>query len=110
MEARTSFYYSNDWSLSKRLQSEDRNHRIGQDTSVNYVDIVCHGTIDMRVVHALQDKLDTATIVLGDPSKPWIGNDADSVSRFLDCVEEGPVDEWQPEDIESYREFMKSLS
>ena len=76
VEAKTSFYYSNDWDLPARLQSEDRNHRIGQTSSVNYVDIVAHGTIDVQIVDALQRKLEVASVVLGDPSRQWIGKDS----------------------------------
>ena len=33
-------YYSNGYDLEKRLQSEDRAHRIGQKKSVTYVDFI----------------------------------------------------------------------
>lgn len=74
VEANTSFYYSNDWPLGARLQSEDRNHRIGQFNPVTYVDIVARGTKDMDIVEALQKKIEIASIILGDESKAWIGN------------------------------------
>ena len=33
-------YYSNGYDLEKRLQSEDRAHRIGQKKSVTYIDFI----------------------------------------------------------------------
>ena len=40
--ANTVVYYSNSYDLEKRLQSEDRAHRIGQTGSVTYVDSVSY--------------------------------------------------------------------
>jgi len=57
-------YYSQDFSLEARLQSEDRAHRIGQKKNVTYTDLVARGTIDDRVVEALKKKTDLATSVL----------------------------------------------
>ena len=54
--ATTVIYYSNDFSLENRLQSEDRNHRIGQANKVTYIDLECEGTIDQRVIQVLTDK------------------------------------------------------
>ena len=53
-------YYSNNFSLETRLQSEDRNHRIGQSRSVTYVDLRSKGTIDDKIVRVLQGKKDLA--------------------------------------------------
>ena len=52
------YYYSNDFSLEKRLQSEDRSHRIGQQWPVVYKDIVIKGTVDEQVADALRSKKD----------------------------------------------------
>lgn len=57
-------YFRNSYSLERRVQSEDRAHRIGQDKNVTYIDVVCDGTIDERVVDALERKLDVANILL----------------------------------------------
>lgn len=62
--AETVVYYSNDFSLTHRLQSEDRCHRIGTTKHVVYIDIVGRGTIDERVTSALQSKKLTAEIVM----------------------------------------------
>lgn len=74
VEATTNFYYTNDWPLGPRLQSEDRSHRIGQFNPVTYVDIVCLGTKDIDIVEALQKKIEVSDIILGDEAKNWIGN------------------------------------
>ena len=71
-KAKTVIYYSNDYSLETRLQSEDRAHRIGQDESVTYIDVEAVGTIDKAIVKALRDKQDIASLVTGDPKLEWI--------------------------------------
>ena len=42
-------YYSNGYDLEKRLQSEDRAHRIGQKKSVTYVDFITPKTVDEKI-------------------------------------------------------------
>jgi SNF2 family DNA or RNA helicase len=54
--ATTVIYYSNDYSLEARLQSEDRAHRIGQRHTVTYIDLVAQGTIDEGILDALAEK------------------------------------------------------
>ena len=51
-QANTVIYYSNGYDLEKRLQSEDRAHRIGQKKTVTYVDLICEDTIDEKIVKA----------------------------------------------------------
>ena len=66
----TVVYYSNDYSLEVRMQSEDRAHRIGQKDKVTYVDLIAEGTIDEKIVKALNSKIDLASKVMGeDPKK-----------------------------------------
>jgi SNF2 family DNA or RNA helicase len=71
-EAQTVIYYSNNYDLEVRLQSEDRAHRIGQQKSVLYVDLMSPGTVDERIVEALRNKIDIATQVLGEELKTWL--------------------------------------
>lgn len=59
-------YYSNDYSLETRLQSEDRAHRIGQRHNVTYVDLIAQRTIDEQILDVLLDKSKIASQVL-DP-------------------------------------------
>jgi len=70
--ANTVIYYSNGYDLEKRLQSEDRAHRIGQKENVTYVDIICEDTVDEKIVKSLQDKVNIASEVLGEELKDWI--------------------------------------
>ena len=66
----TVVYYSNDYSLEVRMQSEDRAHRIGQTQKVTYIDLMAEGTIDEKIVKALNNKIDLASKVMGeDPRK-----------------------------------------
>lgn len=62
--AETTVYYSNTYDNEIRLQSEDRNHRIGTKSTVTYIDIVASDTIDERIVAALQRKTAVATALL----------------------------------------------
>jgi len=62
--ARSVIYYSNDYSLETRLQSEDRAHRIGTTGNVLYIDLVAEGTIDERIADSLQRKEATAAAIL----------------------------------------------
>lgn len=64
VEADVSVYYSNGFNLEHRLQSEDRNHRIGQNKTVTYYDLICESTPDVKVVQALKDKVSLAESVL----------------------------------------------
>jgi SNF2 family DNA or RNA helicase len=71
-QANTIIYYSNGYDLEKRLQSEDRAHRIGQKKTVTYVDLICEDTVDEKIVKALRDKINIASEVLGEDLKSWI--------------------------------------
>jgi len=70
--ANTVIYYSNGYDLEKRLQSEDRAHRIGQKKNVTYIDIICEDTVDEKIVKALRDKINIASEVLGEELRAWI--------------------------------------
>jgi SNF2 family DNA or RNA helicase len=70
--ANTVIYYSNGYDLEKRLQSEDRAHRIGQKKPVTYVDINAEDTVDEKIVKALRKKINIASEVLGEELRSWI--------------------------------------
>ncbi len=70
--ANTVIYYSNGYDLEKRLQSEDRAHRIGQKKNVTYVDIIAEDTVDEKIVKALRDKINVASQVMGEELKEWM--------------------------------------
>ncbi len=65
-------YYSNGYDLEKRLQSEDRAHRIGQQKSVTYVDFITPKTVDEKIVKALRKKMNIATEIMGEDLREWI--------------------------------------
>ena len=65
-------YYSNGYDLEKRLQSEDRAHRIGQKKSVTYVDFITPKTVDEKIVKALRKKMNIATEIMGEELREWI--------------------------------------
>jgi SNF2 family DNA or RNA helicase len=65
-------YYSNGYDLEKRLQSEDRAHRIGQSKSVTYIDLIAPKTVDEKIVKALRSKMDIANTIMDEDWKEWI--------------------------------------
>jgi len=65
-------YYSNDYSLINRLQSEDRAHRIGQDKTVFYTDLEAVGTVDSRIIAALNSKKDIASELNSKKLVAWL--------------------------------------
>jgi SNF2 family DNA or RNA helicase len=70
--ANTVIYYSNGYDLEKRLQSEDRAHRIGQKKNVTYIDIIAEDTVDDKIVKSLREKINIASEVLGEELRDWI--------------------------------------
>jgi len=65
-------YYSNGYDLEKRLQSEDRAHRIGQEKSVTYVDFIAPKTVDEKIVKALRSKMNIANTIMDEDWRAWI--------------------------------------
>jgi len=72
VSANTVIYYSNGYDLEKRMQSEDRAHRIGQDKSVTYIDIIAEETVDTKIVKSLRKKINIASEVMGEELRDWI--------------------------------------
>jgi SNF2 family DNA or RNA helicase len=70
--ANTVVYYSNGYDLEKRLQSEDRAHRIGQEKSVTYVDFIAPKTVDEKIVKALRSKMNIANKIMDEDWRAWI--------------------------------------
>lgn len=65
-------YFSNNYNLEVRLQSEDRAHRIGQTKNVLYIDIIAEDTVDEKIVSALDKKLSLSARTLGEEIKTWL--------------------------------------
>jgi SNF2 family DNA or RNA helicase len=72
VSSHTVVYYSNSFDLEKRLQSEDRAHRIGQTEKVTYIDLIATNTVDEHIVKALRNKINIASAVLGEDIKGWL--------------------------------------
>ena len=72
VQASTVIYYSNGYDLEKRMQSEDRAHRIGQKKKVTYIDFIAPDTIDEKIRKALRKKINIATEVMGEELRDWI--------------------------------------
>ena len=70
--ANTVVYYSNGYDLEKRLQSEDRAHRIGQKNSVTYIDFIAPKTVDEKIVKALRKKMNIANEIMDEDWRAWI--------------------------------------
>ena len=69
----TVIYYSNNYNLEVRMQSEDRAHRMGQKGTVVYVDIVAKGTLDEAIMKSLTKKGRVAAKTLGEEElKSWL--------------------------------------
>jgi hypothetical protein len=65
-------YYSNEYKLRLRRQTEDRAEGLLKTFSTAVIDLIAVNTRDADVVAALRAKRDLAALVLGDP-RPWLG-------------------------------------
>lgn len=57
-------YFNNVFSVNKRLQSEDRCHRIGQTHAVTYYDLVYDKTVEVSMKKALDAKIEISKAVV----------------------------------------------
>lgn len=64
--ASTMVYYSNNYSLETRLQSQDRIHRIGQSNKCTYIDLVVNNSLDEIILKRLMQKKELSSMVLDD--------------------------------------------
>lgn len=56
-------YFSQDYSIERRMQSEDRAHRIGQTKSVTYIDLVARQTLEESILKCLKGKKGEAALL-----------------------------------------------
>ena len=69
----TVIYFSNNYNLEVRKQSEDRAHRMGQTGSVVYIDIVAKNTLDEAIMKSLTNKGQIAAKTLGEEElRDWL--------------------------------------
>ena len=71
-QASNVIYYSNGYDLEKRMQSEDRAHRIGSKSAVTYINLIAQDTVDQKIVKSLRKKINIASEVMGEELRKWI--------------------------------------
>jgi len=64
--ASTMVFYSLDYSMSNFEQAKARIHRVGQQQRCTYIYLAAAGTVDGKVLKALQDKADLARTLVDD--------------------------------------------
>lgn len=64
--ASVAVFYSLDFSYANYEQSRARIHRIGQKEKCLYIHLVCKGTVDEKIMHALKHKGDVAKLMVDD--------------------------------------------
>jgi len=93
--ANTVVYYSNNYSLEHRLQSEDRAHRFGQRQTVTYVDLIAPGTVDETVLAILQGKEELSRLTLKRLTEIIAGG-LQTLNLEPSPAPEKPPDFWAP--------------
>ena len=69
----TVVYFSNNYNLEVRKQSEDRAHRLGQKGTVVYIYIVARNTLDEAIMKSLTNKGQIAAKTLGEEDlRDWL--------------------------------------
>ncbi|MCB6992871.1 DEAD/DEAH box helicase [bacterium 210820-DFI.6.37] len=83
---RNVIYMSHDWDWGTREQSESRVHRIGQNRDVVITDILCNGSLDLKISNCLYKKAN-----LADSFKDEL-KDKNAMIKFVkgECCEEIP--------------------
>jgi SNF2 family DNA or RNA helicase len=67
-------YVSNDYDTEKRVQSEDRAHRIGSEIhdAIFITDVVVPNTIDTKIIRTIRNDLTIAAQIMRDGWKTWL--------------------------------------
>lgn len=65
-------YYSSTNDLEQRSQSEERPKGVDKKFPIQYVDLMARGTVEEKIIQALRDKIDIATLINGDNYKEWL--------------------------------------
>ena len=65
-------YYSHDWSLRFRLQSEDRAQSLKKKTGVLYLDLSAVDTVDDKIIAALREGKNLSDLITGDRPEKWL--------------------------------------
>jgi len=67
--ASTMVFYSLDYSMSNFEQAKARIHRVSQTENCHYIYLVAKGTVDIKVLKALRNKVDLAKALVDDYRK-----------------------------------------
>jgi SNF2 family DNA or RNA helicase len=68
----TMVYFSNEFGLTSRLQSESRTNRIGQTLPGVVIDIEAEDTLDRKIIQMLRAKKEIADCITLDEAREWI--------------------------------------
>lgn len=68
-EATTVLFLDQPWTNADLEQAEDRAHRIGQKHTVQYITLICSGTVDERVNEIVTNKKDMSEIFIDNKGK-----------------------------------------
>jgi SNF2 family DNA or RNA helicase len=65
-------YYSHDWGLRTRLQSEDRVQSLKRKDAVLYLDVIVEDSVDSRIVEALRAGKQISDLITGDKVEEFL--------------------------------------
>jgi len=67
-------YYSNSFDTEQRIQSEDRNHRIGSEMheKITFFDLLMPGTVDVKIIATMRRNVEISAQVMKDGVREWI--------------------------------------
>lgn len=65
-------YFSSQNNLEHRDQSEQRTMGVNKNRGVDIIDMICPGTVEMKFLEALRNKIDMASAINGDNYREWI--------------------------------------
>ena len=65
-------YYSSTNDLEHRSQSEERAQGVGKNDRVAYVDMIVRGTVEEKIIKALREKINVASVINGDNYREWL--------------------------------------
>ena len=71
-QADTVIFLDEPWNMATKLQAEDRAHRIGTNSSVNIITLLCKDTIDERIHQLITDKGELSDLVVDKINKEKI--------------------------------------
>lgn len=65
-------YHSSMNDLDKRDQSEQRANHNDKADGVEYVDLICRGTVEEKILHALRRKINMSSAINGSSWREWL--------------------------------------